>query len=53
MENIADAVVSEGIALRSETNRLTADLYAYAAEPHTICSTPRIFEVWAHRPANI
>jgi hypothetical protein len=50
MENIADALVSEALAARAETDRLIAELYAYAAKPHTICSTPRIFEVWAKNP---
>jgi ubiquinone/menaquinone biosynthesis C-methylase UbiE len=49
MENIADAVLAEGLADRAETDRLIAELYEFAHRPDTISGTPRIFEVWARR----
>ena len=49
MENIADNVVAAGLADRGETDRLVHELYDYAHAPHTICATPRIFEVWGRR----
>jgi ubiquinone/menaquinone biosynthesis C-methylase UbiE len=47
MENIADAVVHEGLAARDEVDAVTRALYAFADTPGTICSTPRVFEVIA------
>jgi ubiquinone/menaquinone biosynthesis C-methylase UbiE len=47
MENIADAVVHEGLAGREEVERLTDALYAFANTPATICATPRVFEIIA------
>jgi ubiquinone/menaquinone biosynthesis C-methylase UbiE len=49
MENIADAVVAEGLTDRAETDRLIAGLYDFGRRPDTIGATPRIFEVWARR----
>jgi hypothetical protein len=53
MEAIADAVVAAGLADRAETDRLTTALFDYAAQPDTVCATPRIFEVWATAPSGI
>ena len=33
MENIADAVVAEGLASQAEIDRLVAELYEYSAAP--------------------
>jgi NADH:ubiquinone oxidoreductase subunit D len=49
MENIADAVLAEGLTHRAETDRLIAELYEFGRRPDTIGATPRIFEVWARR----
>jgi hypothetical protein len=53
MEAIADAVVDAGLAGRAETDRLTAAMFDFAAQPHTICASPRIFEVRATAPSGI
>jgi SAM-dependent methyltransferase len=45
LENIADAVINEGLATRSEVDRLVADLYAFAEQPDSIMSVPRIVQV--------
>jgi ubiquinone/menaquinone biosynthesis C-methylase UbiE len=50
MENIADAVIGEGLATAEEIERIVADLYAFADKPGTLGSTPRIFEAWATQP---
>lgn len=51
MENIADAVIAEGLATAEEIERVVAELYAFADAPGTLGSTPRIFESWATQPA--
>lgn len=50
MENIADAVIAEGLATAEEIGRIASDLYAYAKTPGTLGCTPRIFEAWASKP---
>jgi SAM-dependent methyltransferase len=51
MENIADAVVTEGLATREETEQLARDLYAFAADPMTVAGVPRVVQVWGTRAA--
>ena len=51
LENIADAVVSDGLATHDEIDRLVADLYAFAADPETITGLPRVVQAWGRRPA--
>jgi len=50
MEFIADAVLAEGLASRSEIDGIVADLYSLARDPKTVCSGPRVLEVWGRRP---
>jgi len=50
MENIADAVIAEGLATAEEIDRIVAELYAFANMPGTLGSTPRIFEAWGSQP---
>ena len=50
MENIADAVIAEGLATSQEIDRIVAELYAYARTPGTLGCMPRIFEAWATQP---
>ncbi len=49
MENIADAVIAEGLASREEIDRLVAELYEFARTPGTIGSSPRVVQVWGKR----
>ncbi len=49
MENIADAVVAERLANRTEVEKLVAELYEYASAPLTVSSMPRVVEAWARR----
>jgi SAM-dependent methyltransferase len=51
VENIADAVVAEGLASRDEIARLVRDLLDYAADPCTLAGTPRIVQAWGRRPS--
>ena len=51
MENIADSVIAEDLASKSEVDTLVADLYKLANDPHTVQSTCRIFEAWGYRPS--
>ncbi|MGH9027853.1 MAG: methyltransferase domain-containing protein [Acidimicrobiia bacterium] len=45
LENIADAVVDVGLATRPEVNELVGQLAAFAAEPTSVLSFPRIVQV--------
>jgi SAM-dependent methyltransferase len=51
MENIADAVIADGLATREEVDDIVRELYAFAARPDTLAGTPRIVQVWGRRPA--
>ena len=50
MENIADAVMAEGLASRTEIDRIVDELYVYARMPGTIGCMPRVVESWGQRP---
>lgn len=50
MENIADAVLHDGLATREEIDGLVRELYACAADPRTITGLPRVVEAWGRRP---
>ncbi|HEX5410779.1 MAG TPA: methyltransferase domain-containing protein [Terriglobia bacterium] len=50
MENIAHAVVSEGLATQEEIESLVARLRDFAATPGTVQSMPRIVQAWASQP---
>ena len=49
MENIADSVLSHGLASRQEINRIVNDLYALADDHRTVMSLPRVVQVWGCR----
>ncbi|MEP7365036.1 MAG: methyltransferase domain-containing protein [Acidobacteriota bacterium] len=49
MENIADAVVAEGLATAEEIAGLVAELYKYARTDGTIGGAPRIVEAWGRK----
>jgi ubiquinone/menaquinone biosynthesis C-methylase UbiE len=51
MENIADAVIAEGLATAEEIEHIVRELYAFADTPGTLGSMPRVFETWATQPA--
>jgi hypothetical protein len=45
LENIADSVIALRLISRQQLNALIEELYAFAAQPSTILSLPRIFQV--------
>jgi ubiquinone/menaquinone biosynthesis C-methylase UbiE len=49
MENIAGAVLEDGLATSAEIADVVAALYAFAADPTTLAGTPRIVQAWARR----
>lgn len=49
MENIADAVLAEGLASRAEINQIITGLREFARTPGTVASGPRIVEAWGDR----
>ncbi len=51
MENIAEAVLEDGLATREEIDDVVRELYAFAADPTTVAGTPRIVQAWGRRPA--
>jgi ubiquinone/menaquinone biosynthesis C-methylase UbiE len=46
MENIADAVVAEGLASAAEITEIVTELYEFAGAPGTVMSIPRVIEAW-------
>jgi len=50
MENIADAVMADALASRTEIDHIVKELYSYARTPGTIGCMPRVVEAWGHRP---
>jgi mannose-6-phosphate isomerase-like protein (cupin superfamily)/SAM-dependent methyltransferase len=51
MENIADAVLQDGLATREEVDGIVRELYEFAADPGTLAGTPRVVQAWARLPA--
>jgi len=50
MENITGAVLADGLASQEEIDAVVRELYAFAADPHTLAGTPRVVQVWGRRP---
>jgi hypothetical protein len=49
LENIAAAVLAEGLTSPAELEGLIAELYAFAHTPGTLVSLPHIVEAWGRR----
>jgi SAM-dependent methyltransferase len=49
MENIAEAVLHDGLASREEIDAVVQELYAFAADPRTVAGLPRIVQAWGRR----
>ena len=49
LEAAADAIVTAGLATAEEVAAAIADLAAFAADPATVVSEPRVFQLWARR----
>src|SRR5437870_4636817 len=50
MENIADAVLADGLATREEIDGVVRELYQFAADPNTVAGMPRVVQSWGRRP---
>jgi SAM-dependent methyltransferase len=49
MENIAEAVLEDGLATRGEIEQVVRELYAFAADPNTVAGMPRVVQAWGRR----
>ena len=52
MENIADALVEDGLASEDEVGALVTNLYEFARTPGTVGTIPRIVEAWGKKPTH-
>jgi SAM-dependent methyltransferase len=51
MENIAGAVLEDGLASQGEVDDLVRELYEFAANPDTVAGMPRVVQAWGRRTA--
>lgn len=51
LENIADAILRDGLALRQEIDTWVQELNRFAENPRTVAGVPRVIQAWGHRPA--
>ena len=51
LENIAPSVLEVGLATEAELDQLISDLYAFARDPNSLMSFPRIIQTWGFVPA--
>jgi SAM-dependent methyltransferase len=49
MQNIAGAVLEDGLATREEIDRIVRELYDQAADPNTVAGCPRVVQAWGRR----
>lgn len=50
MENIANAILADGLAAQAEIDEVVRELYQFAADPNTLAGVPRVVQVWGRRP---
>jgi len=50
MENIANAVLDDGLATRDEIDGIVRELYEFAADPATVAGMPRVVQAWGTKP---
>jgi hypothetical protein len=50
LENIADALLADGLAARQEIDVLIQELTRFAENPRTVAGVPRIVQAWGRRP---
>lgn len=46
LENIAEAVLKDGLATEEELREIIDELYKFARDPHTLLGGPRVFQAW-------
>jgi ubiquinone/menaquinone biosynthesis C-methylase UbiE len=49
LEASAGAIVSEGVASHDEVNAALTSLWQFTADPRTLISGPRVFQLWSRR----
>jgi SAM-dependent methyltransferase len=49
LEASADAIVAERVASRDEVTAALTDLWQFTADPRTLISGPRVFQLWSSR----
>jgi len=49
MENIAEAVIGDGLASSAEVEQIVAELYDFARNPRTVISISRIVQTWGRK----
>jgi SAM-dependent methyltransferase len=52
LENIADAILQDGLASRQKIDLLIRELYRFAENPRTVARLPRIIQAWGCQPAS-
>ncbi|MDB4948791.1 MAG: hypothetical protein JWM27_1440 [Gemmatimonadetes bacterium] len=50
MQNVAAAVVADGLASAAEVDRIVADLHAFAEDPTTLAGVARVVQAWGRAP---
>jgi hypothetical protein len=50
MENIADAVLADGLATTAEIDQIVRELNVFAADERTVTGLPRVVQVWERLP---
>ncbi len=48
-ENIAEAVIEDGLASADELRQIVDEMYAFANDPHTVMGGPRVFQAWGRQ----
>ncbi len=49
MENIAEAVIADGLASPAEVAEIVAELYEFARNPRTVASVSRVVQSWGRK----
>ncbi|MEO7909557.1 MAG: hypothetical protein ABIV47_07885 [Roseiflexaceae bacterium] len=49
LENIADAIVQDGLATPQAIDELLHELYAFAADPRSVAALARVIQAWGDR----
>ena len=52
LENFGPAALREGLTTEDELEQLIDELYAFARNPETVMSLPRVVQSWGHRPSH-
>lgn len=51
IEATAEAIIGAGLATAEQVGAALASLADFAADPATVCGSPRTFQAWSRRPA--